>query len=391
MKPKKSRRTRTLRTRAEKIVAERPAAPPDATYQEALHELRVHQVELELQVEELRHTEDELQRMRDRYMSLYDNAPVGYLTLDRHNVITQANIAASKILGIPRPSPPTRRFSSCLEETFRSTFFRVTAEARASGTARSFDALLVHAGGPRVWVKMDFTCDTGSDELRMTLVDITERRRAEKELRELADGLIGLQEKERQTVAEALHDDAGQQLTYLSIILSQARQAGAALDAEQIDQLGDIARKVLREIRALSASLSPTELKRIGLPGAVQDMIAEFMGRTRIPVTFAATGTFDGQSFEVSLAAYRIVQEALTNAARHARPSGVSVSMDRDGGRLSVQVRDDGSGFSQEDRPLSLGLLSMRERARTVGGKLEVQSSPGKGTRVSFFVNERPV
>ena len=194
MKPKKSGR-RTLRTRAEKIVAESPAAPPDATYLEALHELRVHQVELELQVEELRHTEDELQRMRDRYMSLYDNAPVGYLTLDRHNLITQANIAASKILGIPRPSPPTRRFSWYLEESFRSTFFRVAAEARASGTARSFDALLVHAGGARASVKVDFTCDTGADELRMTLVDITERKRTEKELRELTDGLIKLQKE----------------------------------------------------------------------------------------------------------------------------------------------------------------------------------------------------
>ena len=120
-------------------------------------------------------------------------------------------------------------------------------------------------------------------------------------------------------------------------------------------------------------------------------MIAEFTGRTRIPVTFAATGTFDGQSFEVSLAAYRIVQEALTNAARHAQPSSVSVSVDRDSGRLSVQVQDDGSGFSREDRPLSLGLLSMRERARAVGGKIDVQSSPGKGTRVSFFVNEQRV
>ena len=105
-------------------------------------------------------------------------------------------------------------------------------------------------------------------------------------------------------------------------------------------------------IRTLSASLSPAELSRIGLPGAVQGMIAEFTARTRVPVSFAASGVYDTYSFEVSLAAYRIVQEALTNAARHAQPQSVSVTMRSDAGLLNVQVHDDGKGFSVDDSPV---------------------------------------
>ncbi len=384
MKPKAAGKNKTLRNRAERIIAKGAAAAPEASRDKALHELRVHQVELELQVEELRRTEIELQRMRDRYMSLYEHAPVGYVTLDRHNLVTQANGAAALILGVPKPSLVTRRFSSFLEESSRGTFLEVSADARATGAKRSFDALLARTNGASTWVKVDFVADAGTGELRISLVDVTDQRTAEKELRELTEGLINLQEKERKAVAEALHDDAGQQLTYLSIILDQARESRVALDPERIDQLGEITRKILQEIRALSSSLSPAELSRVGLPGAVRGMISEFMVRTRIPVSFAATGVFDGHSFETSLAAYRIVQEALTNAARHGQPKGVGVMLHGGIGQLSVHVKDDGKGFVIEDCPMSLGLLSMRERARAAGGKLVIQSSPGNGTVVTF-------
>ena len=388
MRPKRVGSARALRARAERVLTDRSAAPSEATVDEALHELRVHQVELELQIEELRRAEDELQKLRDRYMSLYEDAPVGYVTLDRYNLITQANSAASKILGMSKTSLATRRFSSFMDDSSRSTFFRVTAEARDSGTKLTFDARLSRASRPRTWVKLDCSAASATGELRITLVDITERRNAEKELRTLAAGLIELQEKERKAVAEALHDDAGQQLTYLTILLDQARQSHVAPDARTLDQLSEVARKILQMIRTLSASLSPAELSRIGLPGAVQGMIAEFTARTRVPVSFAASGVYDTYSFEVSLAAYRIVQEALTNAARHAQPRSVSVTMRSEAGLLNVQVHDDGKGFSVDDSPLSLGLLSMRERARTAGGKIEIASSPGKGTRVTFVLTK---
>ena len=386
MKPKRAGGKKALRQQAERILTGMAAAPPAVKYQDALHELQVHQVELELQVEELRRTESALQEMRDRYLSLYDEAPVGYVTLDRYNLITQANRAAAKILGMSKVSLRTRRFSSFLERSSRGTFLDVSADARASGARRTFDAQLGGDESSLTWVKLDLAAEATTGELRITLADITQQRVAERELRQLADGLIKLQERERKSVAETLHDDAGQQLTYLSIILDQTRETGAGLDQQRIDQLGDVTRKILQEIRTLSASLSPAELSRVGLPGAVQGMVSEFTGRTRIPVSFASSGSFKGQPFEVSLAAYRIIQEALTNAARHAHPTAVTVTLRHSAAQVFVQVRDDGTGFDAEKSPMSLGLLSMRERARAVGGTLRVVSSPGNGTSVIFEI-----
>ena len=384
MKPKRAGGKRALRNRAERILADKASPASPAAPEELLHELEVHQVELELQVEELRRAEAEIEKMRDRYLSLYDGAPVGYVTLNGYGLITQVNRTAEKILGTARPLLRARRFSSFLDHGSRSTFLSVIADARSSGARRTIDAQLAGANRAPTWVKLDCLAEPGTEELRVTLVDITARRAAERELRQLAEGLLKLQEKERETVSEVLHDDAGQQLTYLTIILDQARESGSGLDHQQIDQLSDVARKILQTIRSLSASLSPAELSRVGLTGAVNGMITEFSARTKIPVRFSATGEFPGLPFEVALAAYRIVQEALTNAARHAQPASVTVSLQGSATQLHVQVQDDGKGFATEDSPMSLGLLSMKERARAAGGRVLIESSTGKGTRISF-------
>lgn len=384
MKQKASAKKKELRSQAEAILKKRKRPAQGETHRDVLHELRVHQVELEMQVDELRRTEAALEKMKHRYMSLYDDAPVGYVTLDGFNLITQANHMAERILGAPRMALRTRRFSSFLEEASRSTFTTVSNDARHRDARQAFDAQLPSADGFERWVKVDCAAEPGAGELRLTLVDITERRIAERELRQLADGLIQLQEKERRIVAEALHDDAGQQLTYLALILDQARESKDGLDHQKVDQLSDVAREILQRIRRLSASLSPAELTRVGLVGAVKSMLAEFTQRTSIPVTFSTVGSLESLSFEPSLAVYRIIQEALTNAARHAQPASIAVTIQRTTRRLRAEIRDDGKGFNARRSTMSLGLLSMRERARAVGGRLVVESSPGNGTRVTF-------
>jgi PAS domain S-box-containing protein len=389
VKPRRRVSKSPLRVRAERILAARPLPPPRTTKEEAVQELQIQQVELELQVEELRRTELELQVLRGRYKSLYDEAPVGYLTLDENNLVTQANRAAAAMLGSPGVRMVGRRFSGFLDATSRSTFYAVIADVRKDGGPRLFDVRLppgakVDGGRRPVWVQLTLVVERLSGELRITLVDVTGQRTAEKELRELADGLITLQERERSAIAEALHDDAGQQLTYLCMLLDRARESGAALDGAGIEEASGVARKVLQRIRVLSASLTPAELSRVGLPGALQSMIQEYTARTRIPVTFTPAGDFGRLSLEVSLSAYRIVQEALTNTARYAEAGTVRVNVLAGDSRLRVEIADDGKGFDPKNTVTSLGLLGMRERARTAHGHLDISSSPGKGTRIVF-------
>ena len=238
-------------------------------------------------------------------------------------------------------------------------------------------------------MELTLAAEPGSGELRVTMTDVTKQRAAEREMRELAEKLISLQERERSSVASTLHDDTGQQLTYLCVLLDQARENSGGSDARWVDEAAAVARKVLQGIRQLSTSLSPAEIGRFGLLRAAQSMVTEFTARTRIPVSFEPAGTFERLSPEVALAAYRIVQEALTNAARHAEPTHVGISLSARGQRLRVEVRDDGRGFDLANVLMSTGLLSMRERARTAGGTLVVLSSPGHGTQVIFEVGRQ--
>jgi PAS domain S-box-containing protein len=391
MKPKRRPVTKVdLRAQAEKIVSTRKAgttrkaAPGRMPAEELLHELQVHEVELDLQIEELRRAEMELELLRDRYLALYEEAPVGYLTLDKYNLITQANISAATILKQPKETLVGRRFSSFFEKAFLAMLYEMITEARKTGERIAFDAPVVRADSSKAWVTLDILVARDTGELRIALVDVTDRRNVENELREVADHLITVQERERASIATALHDEAGQQLTYLCILLDHARDSGTPLSATELDEMSRIARGVLREVRALSSSLSPAELSRIGLSTAVESMIAEFSERTRVPVAFAPVGALDDFPPESSLAIYRIVQEALTNAARHANPRSVSISLAADADSMRIEITDDGVGFNSTKRPSSVGMLSMHERARAIGGKLTVQSSPGKGTTVTL-------
>lgn len=391
MKPKRSAvRKVALRAQAEKIVSTRSTGKTRKTAsarvptEEILHELQVHEVELDLQIEELRRAETELELLRDRYLALYEEAPVGYLTLDKYNLITQANIGAATILKQSKPTLVGRRFSSFFDKASLSMLYEMITEARRSGERIAFDAPIERPDSSQAWVTLDILVARDTGELRIALVDVTDRRNVENELRELADRLITVQERERSSIATALHDEAGQQLTYLCILLDHARDSGKALTAAELDEMSRIARGVLREVRALSASLSPAELSRIGLPTALESMIAEFSERTRIPVAFTPVDALSAFPAESSLAIYRIVQEALTNAARHGNPRSVSVSLAEDAASIRVEIADDGVGFNSRKRPSSVGMLSMHERARAIGGKLTVQSSPGKGTTVTL-------
>jgi signal transduction histidine kinase len=346
-------------------------------------------VELDLQIEELRRAEMELAVLRDRYLALYEEAPVGYVTLDKFNHITQANVAAAAILAQPRPTLVGKRFSSFFDRASLAMLYEMIAEARRSEERLAFDAPIPRTDSAPAWLTLDLLVAKDTGELRITLTDVSDRRNVENELRMVADQLITIQERERSSIATALHDEAGQQLTYLCILLDHARDSGKPLGPSELDEMSRAARRILREVRSLSASLSPAELSRIGLPTALDSMITEFTERTLIPTTYAPGARFDGFSPEACLAIYRIVQEALTNAARHASPRSVSVTLGGDAADLRVEIADDGKGFNVRKRPSSVGMLSMHERARSVGGKLGVYSTPGKGTRVVLEISTK--
>jgi PAS domain S-box-containing protein len=205
-------------------------------------------------------------------------------------------------------------------------------------------------------------------------------------LQSLAHKLVEIQEKERYAIARELHDEAGQALSSMKLSLGKLESDPdcPAHVRRRLKDLKVLADGVLEELHRLAMDLRPVALDHLGLVAAVEQL-AHNMSSDWLSVRFKAVG-FDGKrlSQEVETAVYRIVQEALTNVARHAHAANVGILLERSGGRLKVFVEDDGVGFEAEllDQTERLGLVGMRERAEMFGGMLTIESSAGGGTSV---------
>jgi len=233
-------------------------------------------------------------------------------------------------------------------------------------------------------------------ERASALAELAAARERERLRQEMLTRVIGAQEAERARVARDLHDEIGQGLTSVLLGLRLVETALTG-DPPNLDDahrhsadLHQLATQALRDVRRLAFELRPTVLDDVGLVAALRRLVADVAARRGI-VPELAVGGLDGQAArlpgEVETVAYRVVQEALTNAIRHSRGSSVSVVVARSAGRLRVLVEDDGTGFDPAAVPAtSLGLRGMRERAALVGGSVTVTSAPAWGTAVVLEV-----
>ena len=195
------------------------------------------------------------------------------------------------------------------------------------------------------------------------------------QLEQLTRLLLRAQEDERRRIARELHDQAGQVLTAVKI----------QLDLEGRREAGEMVGRALAQVRDLGNLLRPAVLDDLGLLPALRDLVDDFARRTRVAARLECSEALTDFPPEVEVALYRVVQEGLTNVARHAQAQSVRVHVESDGGRLRVAVADDGRGLSGEPTP-HLGLLGMRERVTALGGTLDISAAPGRGFRLDVTI-----
>ena len=236
----------------------------------------------------------------------------------------------------------------------------------------------------------------GTRAICLIASDLSEVKRAEQEvrasseqLRKLAARLVSVREEERTRISREVHDELGQSLTAVKMDL--AWLAGrlprrSAQMHERIRSTRQLASRIIQSVRRISTELRPGILD-LGLAAAVEWQVQEFQARTGIQckLRLLAQEVFTP---DVSTALFRILQETLTNIARHAKATRVEVVKQKQRDRLILRIRDNGRGFDPEDPSLSksLGLLGMRERAAILGGGVNVSSAPGKGTTVTAWI-----
>jgi two-component system sensor histidine kinase UhpB len=213
------------------------------------------------------------------------------------------------------------------------------------------------------------------------------------QLQILSARLIDVQEAERRSLARDLHDDIGQNLTMLKIMLHTL--AAAHPGSEEVGAASELADRTLQRIRALSFALRPPQLDDLGLIPALRAQLEATCRPAGLATSFSAEAVPKHFPDAIAIACFRIVQEALTNIVRHAAASAVTLSLRGSGSTFQVSLHDNGRGFDVEAalkraaQGKSLGLLSMRERAALAGGQLSLVSRPGDNNlRVVFNLPE---
>jgi signal transduction histidine kinase len=225
-----------------------------------------------------------------------------------------------------------------------------------------------------------------SETNRRLETEIADKGRIEGELRTLSTRTIESLEEERQTISRELHDETGQSLTVLNLLLANLKRSfiqGKKIDIEQIEESQEVVKEVMGQIRALSTNLHPSMLDNIGLIPTLVWYVNEFSKRTGIKVNLDHSGDELNLPPRVRLTAYRIIQESLTNITRYAGVDEAFIQVKVSAQNLQIYVEDEGKGFDlNKTASTSSGIRGMRERALAMGGSLDISSQPGEGTRL---------
>ncbi len=273
--------------------------------------------------------------------------------------------------------------------------FKGLLQEVCSGNSANLEFEIVGLKGTRRWVESyaaPIADETGSSCMLAVMRDLTERKQGEKALRGLSTRLLQLQDEERRRIARELHDAIGQNLAALVTNLTVAHRSARTLNPKARQALTgglEVAERCLKEMRTLSYLLHPPLLDEDGLASALAWYIKGFAERSGIKVALKVSPNFGRLPQEVETTLFRVVQESLTNVHRHSKSPTASIRLSRRATEVKLEITDKGQGMpakalhsgNQKSGKLGVGIMGMSERARQLGGRLEIDSS-GRGTTI---------
>jgi PAS domain S-box-containing protein len=263
----------------------------------------------------------------------------------------------------------------------------LVSKLRKDGRVRHFETALRGAQGQIViWLSSADLIDVGGEACILVISDdVTERRRSEEQLRNVSAHLIRAQEEERNRIARELHDGLNQKLALLCVDLDEFSQTHRDLGvSQQLNALALRLQDASADVHGLSHRLHPSKLDHLGLLPAVRSLCRELSGRRGLQIEFVGDESPGQLDKDLALCAYRVIQEALSNAIKHSGALTARVQVKCRKHVLCLVITDSGKGFSLEVAKLKgrLGLISMEERLRLANGKLIVRSRPNRGTQI---------
>jgi PAS domain S-box-containing protein len=438
---------KALRRRAEKELRVKPVSIPDGSSERILHELQVHQIQLEMQNEEMRRARLHLEELVEKYTELYDFAPVGYFSLDEAGLIREVNLPGAAMLGVERAHLLRRRFSGFVAQGYQAGFSKFLSNIKENNGKQVCELAIDVKGQHAFWVDLQATKTdspaVGKPRFRLAMSDVTARKRAaeaklrvealeeanlkleteiarreevekslresrrsqalllkqakrmEEQLRLLSRQILHTQEEERKRISKDLHDEIAQTLVAINVHLSHlARET--ALNPEEFEfkiiETQKLVERSVESVHRFALGLRPTQLDDLGLVQALRDHFKQFEKNHQIPILFKSPRTLKARNDSVAAVLFRVAQASLTNVARHAGATDIKVDLRETQRFLRLEISDNGKSFDvqkalNETKVKRLGLIGMRERVEMVGGVFKITSTPGKGTTICVTVS----
>lgn len=349
---------------------------------------------------------DQIRDYSEMISDLYDHAPCGYHSLDNHGFFMHINETELKWLGYTRYEIiGKRRFIDLLPHQAASALTDRFAQFKKTGKEQDVECSLIRKDGTLLPVMISSLAVYGEEDSfimsRSTVYDMTERKKMEGErmsnlnrLKELSLHLVAAQEEARRQLSSELHDRTSPNLAAISINLDIiSNKLPLKRSTELSARLEDTRALILdtaASIREIGADLRPPLLDYAGLAAALESHLQQFMRRTGIVVEFDCENSEERLKPELESMLFRIVQEALTNCAKHAHAKTIRVTLYHDSRRIVLTICDDGIGFipSQLGKRgiIGLGVLNMREMAEIIGGSFTIDSEVDLGTTVTVEI-----
>ena len=375
-------------------------SPFEAThrgFRETNTELLKRNQELAAEITGRRRVENALRESEQRYSTLIETANDVIFSLAPDGRIVALNRAFEKITGWPR--------SIWLGKSFTPL---IHPDEMAIAVDRFYGVL--QGKPPEVWqyrvrrangqyVVGEFTLSRETKNGKAVGVfgigrDITERKRAEEALKNLSRKILHAQEEERRRISRELHDEVGQSLTAISVGLATLRNNGSAKSgnfSRAIAGTQCLLEGTMETVHRFARELRPAMLDELGLLPALRSHVKNFSEHTGLRVQLHADPTAERLNSEQKIAVFRIAQESLTNVAKHARASRVTISLQPANDGVCMEIADNGKSFragpgSPAKQRQRLGLLGMQERVQLVNGRFSVRPEPGRGTTVRVTI-----
>jgi PAS domain S-box-containing protein len=349
--------------------------------------------------------EESRKESEERYRSIFENAIEGIFQTTLDGKFVAVNPALARMCGYDSPDEMIATITDIGSQLYvdpgrRDEFIRLL---QTQDEVTGFESLVYRKNGTFIWISENVRVRRNRAGVLVgyegTVEQLTERKLAEErlratleEVRMLSGRLATVQEAERTRIARELHDELGVGLTCLKIDLSRLSTTTASEGAGVRKKMEDKIRLMVEQVDATIASvqrlateLRPAILTDLGIVAAIEWQCQDFQKRTGIPCTSVTSAEDIGMEPELATALFRICQEALTNAARHAQATAVTVKLEWQTDFLQLMVADNGLGISDStvSNHQSLGLLGMRERVAQFGGELTIQGRRGAGTTVT--------